>query len=191
MGTPEQITDPDQHLLGRCAPIEHCGNFLIPLYDEVKRNNVIFKQQEDRFTKMSEYGKDCIQPTLWKHGGVIMSASRTFGYWQPQQLSDIPNNNSSLHVAQLGKKAYVVWNNTSGRARKNLTLGIIDSIDDMIVAKPLLPVSEVGSYPFLQASDNQLTLTFTSYERNIMQYVWSKAKLRELEARRNTIGHYA
>jgi hypothetical protein len=116
---PVMIASPESHLLGRCNPLflgqtswstdegpgtlhaDSACDYLLPLYDEVTRNGVIYKVRIDdvtenqldpvhkrviHTTRTGNIGIDMIQPTLWLGKAVlpsypqrVHSLSRNFG----------------------------------------------------------------------------------------------------------------
>lgn len=192
-----QISDPSQHLLGRCAPIKFGDHIYLPLYNEVEECNVIFKRTlPNSYEKTAEYGGNVIQPTLWVENDLIYSLSRNFTSrcrfsivhvssdmhtFNQSSISDIYNHNSSLHVCRVGNDILCVYNDTISRLRKNLTLGIIKRIGGIIVADPILKLDNYGAYPFLSYNNNLLSIAYSNYDRKITQRLLSLATIRSLK----------
>lgn len=189
VGNPIQLTEPTQHLLGRCAPLMHSGQLLIPLYDEVARNGVIANFKNDNFTFMSSVGVDMIQPTLWAHNGKLCCLSRNFGStmnyslycesadgginWSDPSQTLIPNNNSSLHVRNFNGIDYIMWNNTTNRYRSLMTFGELTTTGGFLSAKPIEIISEEhGAYPWLECANNRIVMSFTRNQKIICN-VWN------------------
>jgi len=111
IGEAQKIAEPEQHLLGRCNPIQDGDSNLLPLYDEVTRECVIFKGSGLNYKEVSRYGTDMIQPTLWKKNGfssfssfsspLICSLSRNFP--GPQSDSRTRSKNSFFCEGMAGE----------------------------------------------------------------------------------------
>lgn len=155
---PRRLAPSEFHLLGRCNPIcygqvGYRSDYLLPLYDEVGRQGVIYRLRlSDRSTKQeknfsmhinqcSVVGNNVIQPTLWQTGDRIHALFRNFGTkdtacrysysddrgssWSKLVPTSILNRNSSCHAIDWGGKHYLLWNDTEGISRINLRLGEI------------------------------------------------------------------
>lgn len=205
VGNKKQLTDPSQHLLGRCSPITYGSKILLPLYDEVDGRCVIFNGNDIEYGEISRYGDDIIQPTLWVDGDKIFSMSRNFrrkikntksqlyystdpcvaDSWLGPADTGLWNMNNSVQVARLGDDDLVLWNDTSSQNRSNLTLGILIS-GAILDTKKIDIISDThGSYPSMCVDDsNNLHMTFTNSARQIEHVVWTGRKFRN--ARRNS-----
>lgn len=201
LGEPKQIAEPHQHLLGRCNPLIHNGTVLLPLYDEVERTCVIFEGQDLTYTEVSRYGTDIIQPTLWHRDGKIGSLARNFtrhqkrSYfcesmdgrsWSEPTTARIWNLNNSIHVLNWNGEEVVLWNDTNGRFRKNLTIGVLKYEKDelgflRVAAEPIEVVgADHGSYPSMCVDNNgDLNFSFTNSIRQIEYHVWNYKFFRE------------
>jgi len=189
IGTSKQITEPTQHLLGRCNPIKHKGQHILPLYDEMGRQAVIFRGKELDFESIGRFGEDMIQPTIWvgRWKDRIHSLSRNFmsetqfkaraSYsddggktWCTPKPTAIPNRDSSLHVFRWNDYKLLLWNNTPLTQRENMTLGIMDGLD----VKPVCIMENYGAYPSICADDaGNLNMTYTSLNRTIIHHAWN------------------
>jgi predicted neuraminidase len=160
---PQRISEPNQHLLGRCNPIvvyetlntsSGITSYLLPLYDELNRNCVIYLITLTRarsgyenimeINKWSTFGDNMIQPTVWKtKDGCIHSLSRNFDptrkhlfsrysstydgkNWTKPKDTNIKNNNSSLHAITWKDHHLLLWNDTNNITRRNLRLGLLE-----------------------------------------------------------------
>lgn len=179
-----------KHLLGRCRPVQFKGKTYLPLYDEVRRTGVIISGKELDFKFCGRIGTDMIQPTLWVDDNKLCSLSRTFHsnhlhsqysestdgmMWSDPVLTDIPNRNSSLHAIDWHGYHLLLWNDTQGTRRTNLTLGVIEPGPKV---RPLFLVNSYGSYPSLcEHSNGNLCLSYTSSKGNINFHTWYKDQL--------------
>lgn len=193
IGDKKQLACPDQHLLGRCSPIQFNGNILLPLYDEVERKCVIFSGKDLKYSEIARYGDDIIQPTIWTNGNKLSSLSRNFinrsgkilnNYaflhessdgksWSEPIVTKLPNFNSSVQVTKWKDINVVLWNDTIHPVRNNLTLGILSN-DSTDVERIAIIDAVHGSYPAI-CIDNQdkLHLSFTNASRRIEHHVWT------------------
>lgn len=183
-GATHRLSSPDEHLLGRCNPIiDSDGSVILPLYDEMNANGVIFKGNRHELNRVGTIGFDMIQPTIWKDGDKYCSLSRNFksverysqySYspdcvkWSKPESTSIPNMNSSLHVTRWNGLNFVLWNNTIGRMRKNLTLGIIvDSMPLSVI--PIKLIDSYGAYPSMCVDkNNNLNIAYSTEKHRIM-----------------------
>lgn len=203
IGNPIQLTEPHQHLLGRCAPLKHSGHLLIPLYDEIARNGVIAKFENNCLKFMGRVGVDMIQPTIWEVGNKLCSLSRNFGNnmnyslycesldegktWSTPCQTLIPNNNSSLHVRNFNGINYIMWNDTKNRYRSLMTFGEVSSKDGYLIAKPIEVVSEQhGAYPWIECTKYKMAMSFTKNQK-IIYNVWNTKAV--ANRRRNSSRH--
>jgi hypothetical protein len=208
LGTPERLVTSDEHLLGRCSPIESKnGYLLLPLYDEVTGECVIFGGAGTFLHEQSRFGDEMIQPTLWENTEdgktKICSLSRNFGgqmqysrfcessdngfSWTVPIPSTLFNINNSVHVVKWGNENMVLWNDTGGRYRRNMTLGVLESPIQHdpnglkeVRATPLAVVGPAhGSYPSMCVdSGGNLNFTFTNADRTIDHTIWSPKEFR-------------
>ena len=212
-GKSKRISGPEQHLLGRCNPLVHNGSVLLPLYDEVERSCVIFEGKWDNhdgldYTEIGRYGTDTIQPTLWCKGDKIGSLARNFSThnelsqfcesangvnWSEPTLSNIWNLNNSLHVVKWHDYIIILWNDTNGRFRKNLTLGVLKcETDDLgflkVFAEPVEVVgAKYGAYPSMCIDNNgNLNFSFTNNSKQIEYHVWNHKFFRKRRNNRNS-----
>lgn len=211
---PKRIAGPEQHLLGRCNPLIHNGSVLLPLYDEVERSCVIFEGKLDNildYVEIGRYGTDVIQPTLWCKGDKIGSLARNFSThddnpilskfcesasgrnWSQPTLSNIWNLNNSLHVVKWYDDIIILWNDTNGRFRKNLTLGVLkcetDDLGFLVYAEPVEVVgAKYGAYPSMCIGNNgDLNFSFTNISKQIEYHVWNHKFFRERRNNRNSL----
>lgn len=195
LGERNKITEPSQHLLGRCNPIIHNGSTILPLYDEVERTCVIFEGNDLEYTETSRYGTDIIQPTLWYKDNKIRSLARNFTQhnkksyfcesidgrsWSEPTSTCLWNLNNSIHVVNWNGEEIVLWNDTDGRYRKNLTIGVLKyETDEMgflrVGAEPIEIVGAArGSYPSMCVdNDGNLNFSFTNESKQIEHHVWN------------------
>jgi len=183
------IAKSNKHYLGRCNPITYQNKMLLPLYDELNRKGVIVEVNENSISPIGEIGDHMIQPTLWEENEKLHSLSRNFGNyksfsqysyskdggktWSKPISSSILNNNSSLHVIRYNKENFVIWNNTSGKYRRNMVIGKLTTKNGSPCAKPLQILnSDNGSYPSMHATKNKLITSFTS-KRSIQYDEWT------------------
>ena len=204
LGKPHKIAGPEQHLLGRCNPLTHNGSILLPLYDEVERTCVIFEGEDLCYTEVGRYGTNIIQPTLWLRDNRICSLARNFTQhnkrsffcesidgksWSQPTMTRLWNLNNSVHVVKWNNEDIVLWNDTDGRLRKNLTIGVLKyEVDELgflhITAEPIEVVGvEYGAYPSMCIdADDNLNFSFTNNAKQIEYHVWNYKSFR---ARRN------
>jgi predicted neuraminidase len=195
-GTSKQIAGPEQHLLGRCNPIKYGDQYLLPLYDEMGRQGVIFRGKGQDFECIGRLGKDMIQPTLWvgQWKDRIHSLSRNFmnktqfkarkSYsddggetWSDPEPTTIPNRNSSLHVFRWNGRNMILWNNTPLTQRKDMTLGILDGMEP----KTVCVLEDYGAYPSICADNNgDLNMTYTSRDRAIIHHTWNHKHFKKM-----------
>ena len=189
---PECIAGPERHLLGRCNPLIYNGSILLPLYDEVNRKCVIFQD----FKEIGQFGENMIQPTIWRKGNKICSLSRNFGSqakksqycestsggitWTNPTSSDLWNLNNSVQVVSWHGEDVVLWNDTEGKQRKFMTLGVLEYKEGSfgfmeMTAKPIEVVGlQHGSYPSMCVDyDGNLNFSFTNAARKIEYHVWN------------------
>ena len=200
LGDPIQIAESDQHLLGRCCPIHTQNGYLLPLYDELKGECVIFAGSGLQFEEHSRFGYKMIQPTLWEHtvdGETKLCAlSRNFGSrakqsflcestnggvtWSDPVPSNLANINNSLHVVHWNKEDVVLWNDTYGPHRDKMTLGVLNEwiphpgFQEVRVLPVRIVGPRYGAYPSMcvDAAGN-LNFTFTNANRTIDYHVWN------------------
>lgn len=191
LSQPTRITEATQNLLARTNPIMINKEVVLPLYDEVKRECVLFSGSNGQFEELSRYGRGIIQPAIWVEGKRIHSLGRNFGNrkrysihyysddcltWSSNGSSSFRNMNSSIAVHPWNDHHMVLWNNSNTLYRTHMTLGIMDW--DAEIPKPFaLKVVNArhGSYPcFCVDKDNQLHFAYTNEERKIQHHVWNK-----------------
>jgi predicted neuraminidase len=204
VGSKKQLTDPGQHLLGRCGPVVYGNKILLPLYDEVDGRCVIFGGNDVEYGEISRYGDDIIQPTLWADGDKIFSMSRNFrrkikhtksqlycshdpcvaDAWHGPVDTNLWNINNSMQVIRWNGNDLVLWNDTPSQNRSNLTLGTL--IDNAFDVEKIDIISSIhGSYPSMCIDgSNNLHMTFTNFAKQIEHVVWTGRKFRN--ARRNS-----
>ena len=142
-----------------------------------------------KMKRVSSFGYGTIQPTLWKQENSVAALSRNFGNrqklanvfyleditkWSLPLLTDIPNNNSSLHACNHKGKTYLIWNDTMNIERMRLSLGVISKVDDLLVCKPIGLLSRYGSYPSMLSHNEKLHITFTNRNRQIEYHEWTE-----------------
>lgn len=212
IGNKKQLTDPNQHLLGRCSPIAHNGMVLLPLYDEVDGKCVIFGGNGVEYREISRYGDDVIQPTLWTSGGKVFSASRNFRHkikriksqlyysndpcvtdaWVGPTNTNLWNMNNSIQVMEWGDDNIVLWNDTPSCHRSNLSLGVLTN-DVILDAENICIVNSVyGSYPSMCSDDYEnLHMSFTNSMRQIEHVMWTRRRFEHIRRssayRRNSV----
>lgn len=182
----ESVKLPGNHLLGRCNPIRHHDYTYLPMYDELIRCCVLMKGKGGDLHEVARFGQDVIQPTIW-YDKYFQTLARTFhstlthapfhlsydGVEWSSKKTQIKNRNSSLHALLWQKHVMLLWNDTTGAQRINLTLGVVIGNQ----AYPLYRIADYGSYPSLcEDNDGNLCL---SYSGNgvIKYYVCDKTKL--------------
>jgi hypothetical protein len=197
---PNRIAGPEQHLLGRCNPLLIGDTVILPLYDEVRRECVIFKGSGTEYQEIGRFGNDMIQPTLWERDGKIRALSRNFGShhkrsrycesiggsWTEATSSSLWNLNNSLQVTTWNDEDVVLWNDTNGRWRKNMTIGVLKYGEDdlgfmRVAAEPVEVVgAQHGSYPSMCVDyDGNLNFSFTNAAREISYHVWNAKTFRQ------------
>jgi hypothetical protein len=212
-----QVTQPQKvinrdHLLGRCAPIHHQDKLLLPLYDEINRCGVLYAIEGGEtpdFKYISDLGDNMIQPTLWVNNNILFAMLRNFGNkqhfafvvastdggenWSKPYITDIPNNNSSLHACGFNGQQYLLWNNTLNIYRYNMTLGVLRVIDGIAGAFPIKRVGDYGAYPYMIQHNKNLHFTFTNQDNHIEYHEWTKEAIKtaqkatEMEYRKYSI----
>ena len=194
-GASKQIAGPDQHLLGRCNPIVFDAQLLLPLYDEVAREGVIYRGNGLDFKQIGRLGRDMIQPTLWigknkrihslsrnfmtqKHFRARHSYSNDGGItWSIPEPTSIPNRNSSLHAIRWYDENFVLWNNTPLLQRKDITIGILEGTN----IKHVAVLDDYGAYPSMCVDhNNDLHMTYTSSNRVIIHHTWNYKHFKNL-----------
>lgn len=191
-----QIAKASQHLLGRCSPVRLGKRLLLPLYDEVARECVIFDATGLQFEEISRFGHNMIQPTIWEHDSTLCALSRNFGgpshfaylcestngaSWSKPTMTSIPNRNNSLQVINWADNEIVMWNNTLTTGRQNMTVGYLSRQQNDVGFEELqaIPISVIGkrrgAYPSMcvDAEDN-LNITFSNASRSIDHHVWNR-----------------
>lgn len=173
-----KITDSGLSLLPRCKPLHVDDQTILPLYDERSAKCVIYKYDNGNCVKLSEFGDQVIQPTLFYDGTYVHAFCRNFGngeIFSRHYVSDnfvewyrihhnlIYNNNSSLCTIYHYGKYLVLWNNTAGVIRSNLTLGEMTIGDDFRLAVKKIEVisADHGSYPSMCSHNEKLLISFT------------------------------
>ncbi|RIW13171.1 neuraminidase (sialidase) [Algoriphagus lacus] len=123
-----------------------------------------------------------IQPTAWESspgnvhllmrssgGKIARSDSKDYGKtWSPIYLTDLPNNNSAIEVAHLGReKIALIYNPVSGNWGDRNPINLAISLDngkswkiDQIIEKGDDPETEF-SYPSIILDGEHLVLTYT------------------------------
>lgn len=194
LGDPIKVAEPADHLLARCNPIAFDGRLLIPLYDEVNAEGVIAEFRKDSIEFIGRIGEYMIQPTLWVEGDKICSLSRNFKSqkinaqysqsldggktWSNPISTKILNNNNSLHVLNFDGLNYLIWNDTGGKHRSNLSIGEIISEDKTISVNKIEMIGQYGSYPSMAIANERLVFSFTA-SRKIQYHEWNRKALRD------------
>jgi predicted neuraminidase len=200
LGKPEKIAEPEQHLLGRCNPLTRNGRTLLPLYDEVTGECVIFEGEGTRYEEVGRYGEGMIQPTIWEHGTNVCSLSRNFRStikkarycestdgkaWSEPTWTPVWNINNSVQVTKWNGEDFILWNDTNGRWRRNMTLGTIQTKEGNcgfkeFVIEPIEVVgAQHGSYPSMCVDfDGNLNFSFTNALKEIEYHVWNTKTLK-------------
>ncbi len=187
LGIPMQLSTPDQHLLGRCSPIDN----ILPLYDEVNRQGIIIDLSQNTEI-IGRIGVNMIQPCIWKENNIYHSLSRNFGIrnttlprskysystdcinWSIPKTTVIPNNNSSLCTINWNGKQLILFNNTHKINRIDLTLGTIIISDENVIVRDKILISDFGGYPSMCIdSYNRLHMVYTNSSREITHRVWN------------------
>lgn len=179
----------DLNLLGRCNPIRFKNNTYLPLYDEINRNGVILVGSDLKFSRCGDIGENMIQPTIWAEDDILYTLSRTFHspestsqrcystdgiVWSDPELTTIQNLNSSLHSLLWNGYVLLIWNDTFGTARRNLTLGIVEGLN----VRKLFVIDSHGAYPSLcEDNDGNVCASYTTINRRIKFVVWPKQEL--------------
>lgn len=206
LGSPHKLAGPDLHLLGRCNPITHRGQTLLPLYDEYNRTGVIYRGSGFDFDMIGVIGTNMIQPTLWEQDGKVCSLSRNFGNkfkmsqysesedggvtWTEPIHTAIPNVNNSLHVVKWRDRKIILWNATHGLNRQMMTLGEINDGEKLSATKVKTLSTKYGAYPSSCVStDGYLNFTFTTLRKTIAYHAWNYRKyVSERRRGRDTVG---
>lgn len=167
-----------RHLLGRCKPIVHRNNLLLPLYDELNRNCVLYGGRN--LSYISTYGVDMIQPTIWKSNDILNSLGRNFHSdhkvarhhsspdgitWGDENMTNIPNINNSICVTSCDKGQIIVYNKINTHHRRDLRLGVLTN-DFTIVNDKSLNL-HYGSYPSADIRDGKAIISYTTGEGKI------------------------
>ena len=207
LSKPVKIADASKNLLAITNPIILLhrateSQLILPLYDEDKRQCVIFQGGEGQFQEISRYGNAIIQPALWADGGRIHSLSRNFGNRQRKALyysssddgntwhrggpSFFQNINNSIAVHEWSDLQMVLWNNSESIYRTDMALGIISWGSGVPIPCIIKTINQRhGSYPCLCVdNDDQLHFAFTSPTRQIEYHVWNKKTFKQ-EFKRN------
>ena len=193
LGIKIQLTTSNQHLLGRCAPIEN----ILPLYDEVNRQSVImdlnkFDPYLEDVQTAGIIGTDMIQPAIWKEQNTYHTLNRNFGgpgskyyysryshstdliNWSKPEPTEIPNNNSSLCTVKWNNKQLLLYNNTKSIQRTNLTLGTIKMVEGIPTIIDPIRITGHGGYPSMCIDKyNRLHMTYTNSRRQITHRIWN------------------
>lgn len=203
LSEPALLAEATEHLLARTNPLTVGKRTILPLYDEVRRQCVMYGGKDGQFEEISRYGDHIIQPAIWRSGDTIHSLSRNFGNrkkrscyffsgdaidWRPGGFSYFKNVNNSLAVCQWDDQHVVLWNNTDAIYRVDMTLGLVGWNVDVPSPLPIVIVNKRhGSYPCLCVDDNDLLhFAYTDPNRRISYHVWNKKNFkRELKRSRN------
>ena len=210
-GKPQLLADKNEHLLARCNPLFlDNGNTLLPLYDELNRQGIIYGGKGMDLEEISKIGDedDIIQPTLWlerqddlstkicalfrnmnrSENKAKYSESLDFGNtWSDVSLTNIFNRNNSVHVTRHMNDNIIVWNN-SAHGRDNLTLG---TLQHNIHATPVQVLDHLhGSYPSISTSIDKIHFTYTTNKRTISYNVWDRQYFESTSRRRNPIRQF-
>lgn len=145
---PQLLAEKNKHLLARCNPLFlDNGDTLLPLYDELNRQGIIYGGNGMNLEKTGEIGNNdnVIQPTLWLERQEDLSTkvcallrnmaagenkakyseSLDFGStWTNTSPTNIFSRNNSMHVAHHMGDDVIIWND-SAHGRDNLTLGTL------------------------------------------------------------------
>lgn len=196
VGEPRRVSHPDQHLLARCNPLVLAGITLLPLYDEMNRECVIYEGRDGTFQELSRYGRQhqIIQPTIWSDNGEFHSLSRNFGgphgkkgsvyfhssdegaTWEYGGVSYFRNVNNSLVVNKYNDEHVAIWNNTKSRHRDNLSIAVVRWVDGVPYPQVLKVIDEsYGAYPNACVDDrNDLHFSYTDRNKQIVYHTWNK-----------------
>jgi len=202
IGRPIRIATSDAHLLARCPPVIHQDRLLLPLYDEYTRQCVIYTHSNGEYYELSRFGKDLIQPTIWSKNNALYALARNFtniphnlaevhssasgDEWQSEGTSELYNVNNSVCAANWRNGVAVVWNDTPGYHRANLSLGFLMHRKDTLRPFKISNLSPLhGSYPTCVVHNDQLYITYTNLDRRIVYDVWTWDRVRE-NCRRHT-----
>ena len=183
---PVLLAKADEHLLGRCAPIcvddrpdAKDPEWIIPLYDEVNEECVLYKGTYPNYKPYARFGQKQIQPTIWKTDGGYRALSRNFNSpikqailnksvdgasWDAGIQTDIRNINSSLCITTWRGHQFIIWNDSNTAYRTNLTLGLV--ADNGIT--PIAKINRYyGSYPSACVIDDKLYYAYTNNNKRI------------------------
>jgi len=168
-----KLADESEHLLGRCSPIVENGVTHIPLYNELDEYSVIYSGDGSEYVKSHVFGESEIQPAIYCENGLKaftrnFKSKRMYSRFhsiekQTANESNIPNNNSSLAVLKIDHVVFCVYNNTTNKTRKNLTLGYINNNKVF----PFRTIDQYGSYPTIIKHHDKIVISYTGYYNNI------------------------
>lgn len=201
VGQPAQLANHHQHLLGRCSPIWYHGQYLLPLYNEMERNCVIYGGNGLEFARLGTFGTNMIQPTIWAGNNKISALCRNFGNgqtnakycystdsgltWSEPEETEIPNNNSSLHAVRWQNSNYLIWNDTRGTFRERLAIGMLRNRRiPTLIKRPLIVSTAHGAYPSACVNPNgSLAFSYTKL-KHIRFHLWTPEDHDEIRANR-------
>jgi hypothetical protein len=188
LSEPMCITTSKQNLLGRCTPIVFNGQTILPLYDEVSGCCVLYAGSGFDYDQYAIFGTNEIQPAIWENDGEIFSLTRNFRsenlYSKLHQVSDfglpfpvvgdsvttVPNNNSSIAVLKTQNAAFYVFNNTTGRRRCKISVGLFVRGE----FHTFWELDSYGSYPCIVKHDGGFAISYTTFHKTIA-VVWIEA----------------
>jgi predicted neuraminidase len=99
--------------------------------------------------------------------------------WSEPVPSELYNVNNSVHAIRWRDEDLVLWNDTEGRFRQNMTLGLLERHSpfegfNIIRARKIEVVGKHGAYPSMCiGNDNNLHFTFTNAHKAIEYRTWS------------------
>jgi hypothetical protein len=194
LGEPQRLAKSSDHLLARTGPLIQSKLTILPLYDEVNRECVIYQGSNGDFNETSRFGgtNHIIQPTIWLENRRLHSLNRNFGNgrhhalyyfsddyghsWKFGGLSHFWNINNSLAICKYKKQHVVLWNNLDSQYRRNMSIGIVEWANTVPHPHSIrLLNKEHGSYPCLCVSDDDsLHFAYTNPLRQIEYHVWNR-----------------
>ena len=203
LGKPIQLSKSSHHLLARTNPLIMPQLVLLPLYDEVAQQCVIYKGSNGSFDEVARYGNTTIQPAIWWENNKLHSLARNFkndvrrsiyyysndlGHsWQYGGPSQLWNINNSLAVTKWDNQHIVLWNNIDDIRRKNMSIGTLKlNWSDNARVVPHAHViknlnQDHGSYPSLCVDDTGLLhFAYTGPHKQIEYHVWNRKTFRTL-----------
>lgn len=194
LGKPELIAVSSSHLLARTNPLVQSKNTILPLYDEINRECVVYQGYNGIFNETARFGGSnrIIQPTIWSENRRLHSLSRNFGNgrhrslyyysddygysWKFGGLSRFWNLNNSLVVAKYQNKHLILWNDIESQYRQNMSIGVVEWAEAVPQPHAIKILNkDHGSYPSLCVdNDDAIHFAYTDHHRQIAYHVWNR-----------------